>query len=96
MPVRAKTRKSRAAGRQKISTTISRQSLAYLHKMIESGHARNLAEAIDVAVRQLWEEDWRREMDAKVSAYYDSLSDQEVEEERVWGEIATRSFAGWE
>lgn len=93
MPVSSKTRKHGSAGRQKISTTISRQSLSYLQNMIESGQAKNLAEAIDMAVRMLWEEDWRRDMDAKVSAYYDSLSDEEVEEERAWGEAATRSFA---
>jgi len=88
----SKTRKSPPSGRQKISTTISRQSLSYLQNIIASGQAKNLAEAIDLALRHLREEEWRREMDVKVSAYYDSLSDADVEEERAWGELATRSF----
>lgn len=86
------TRRKRTA-RQKISTTISAQTLQYLERAIKSGEAANLAEAIDLAIRQLREEEWRREMDAKVSAYYDSLSDEEVEEERGWGEFSGESFA---
>ena len=39
--------------RQKISTTISSSTLAYLEQLIRNGQARTLAEAIDLAVERL-------------------------------------------
>ena len=31
-------------------------------------------------------------IDAAISAYYDSLTDEEIEEDRLWGEFAETQF----
>lgn len=33
-----------------------------------------------------------KQIDAAISAYYDSLTDKEREEERLWGEFAESQF----
>ena len=35
----------------------------------------------------------RAALEANVTAYYDSLSDDEVEEDRLWGEFAEQTLA---
>jgi hypothetical protein len=43
-----------------------------------------------LAIRRLREQEARERLEAETTAYYNSLTDAEVEEERAWGEIAGR------
>jgi hypothetical protein len=85
--------KRRSNSRTKISTTISPGTSAYLQSLIREGRASNLAEAIDLLVTQLREIEARERLERETTAYYDSLTDEEVEEERAWGEFVTQQFA---
>src|SRR6184192_1739328 len=68
--------------RQKISTTISSDTLSFLEDSIKRGEARTLAEAIDLAVRQLLVYQNRERLANDTAAYFANMTDEEAAEER--------------
>ncbi len=88
MRARAKTT------RPKISTTVAPETFAYLQSLLKQGQAGSMAEALDLAVSQLREQEWRTRLEAATSAYYDSLSEEEAAEQKAWGEFAGRALFG--
>jgi len=77
MPARAR--------RQKISTTIAPENSAYLKSLIRRGKAANLAEAVDRAVSVARRTEARRRLEAATTAYFDSLSGEDLAEENRLG-----------
>ncbi|HEY1801699.1 MAG TPA: hypothetical protein VGG46_12260 [Terriglobales bacterium] len=67
--------------RQKISTTVSPQALAFLERLIKVGDAENLAEAIDLAVQRLRAYENRERLASDTAAYFDRLSAKAAHEE---------------
>lgn len=67
--------------RQKISTTISSQTLEYLESAINSGEARNLAEAIDLAIEKLLVHENRERLAHDTTAYFANMTEAEAAEE---------------
>src|SRR2546428_2150198 len=80
--------------RQKISTTISSATLSYLEDLIRRGEARTLAEAIDLAVRQLLIYENRERLANDTAAYFANMTDEEAEEERRLEAALSQSAAG--
>jgi len=68
--------------RHKISTTISPASLDYLERLIQSGEARTLAEAIDLAVQRLLAFENRERLANDTAAYFADMTDEEADAER--------------
>jgi hypothetical protein len=68
--------------RQKISTTISPQTLAYLEDLIGRGEVRTLADALDLAVERLLVYENRERLAQDTTAYFAGMSEAEAEEER--------------
>jgi hypothetical protein len=78
--------------RQKISTTISTATRAYLQRLIEGGEVENLAEAIDLAIERLSIFENRERLERDTAAYFDHMSPEEsAEEQRM---AAALSHAG--
>jgi len=69
--------------RQKISTTVSPETLAYLERLIQGGEARNLAEAIDLAIQRLLVYENRQRLARDTAAYFDNMSEEAAAEERA-------------
>ena len=69
------------AGRAKISTTIARENYMYLDSLVDSGRARNLAEALDRVVARYRRFARRLELDKATSDYFERLPEQAVREE---------------
>ena len=80
--------------RQKISTTISSDTLFFLEDSIKRGEARTLAEAIDLAVRQLLVYQNRERLANDTAAYFANMTDEEAEEERRLEAALSQSAAG--
>jgi hypothetical protein len=80
--------------RQKISTTISPESLAYLDGLIQKGKARTLAEAIDLAIEQLLVFENRERLANDTAAYFADMTDEEAAEERRLESALSQSHAG--
>jgi Arc/MetJ-type ribon-helix-helix transcriptional regulator len=78
--------------RQKISTTIAPETLAYLERLINAGRAATLAEAIDVAVQRLRAAENRQRLERDTATYFDQMSEEELaEEQRLGSALATSS-----
>jgi hypothetical protein len=80
--------------RQKISTTISSATLSYLEQSIRQGEAKTLAEAIDLAVRQLLVYENRERLANDTAAYFERMSPQESEAEAGLGAALANSVKG--
>lgn len=80
--------------RQKISTTISPSTLSYLQRLIDQGQARNLAEAIDLAIEQLMLYENRERLERDTAAYFANLTDEEDAEEKALESALSQGAAG--
>ncbi|MFZ0283618.1 MAG: hypothetical protein WAL32_00165 [Terriglobales bacterium] len=77
--------------RQKISTTIAPDTLAYLQQLLDSGEATTLAEAIDLAVSRLRTLDNRRRLARDTAAYFNEMPEQELAEESRLASVLSAS-----
>ena len=68
--------------RQKISTTVSPQSLAYLDALISNGEARTLAEALDLTIARLLVYENRERLAGDTAAYFANMTDDQAAAER--------------
>jgi predicted AAA+ superfamily ATPase len=80
--------------REKISTTISSATLAYLEQLIEKGEARTLADAIDSVVQKLLVYENRERLANDTAAYFDNLSPEALEEEDQLAAALANSVKG--
>ncbi len=69
--------------RQKISTTVSAETSAFLDSLIRRGAAANLAEAVDRAVSLARRAESRKKLEAATAAFYQSLSPADLRAERT-------------
>lgn len=80
--------------RQKISTTISPEALSYLEELIKKSEARNLAEAIDLAIGRLLAFENRERLERDTAAYFANLTEEQAAEERTLETALFQSAAG--
>jgi len=72
--------------------TLSRESMAFLRELEKEKHARSASAALDdVLLEKRRERDEARNQ-ASIAAYYDKLSDAQMEEDAAWGRIAESQF----
>jgi hypothetical protein len=82
------------ATREKISTTISSDTLAHLEQLIEKEEARTLADAIDSVVQKLLVYENRERLANDTAAYFDNLSPEALEEENQLAAALSSSVKG--
>lgn len=80
--------------RQKISTTVSPETLAYLEELIGKGKARTLADAIDLAIERLLIYENRERLAADTAAYFDNMTEEEAAEEYRLESALSQSSTG--
>lgn len=80
--------------RQKISTTISSSTLAYLEDLIRDGQVRTLAEAIDLAVERLLVYENRERLANDTEAYFENMTEEEAAEEQKLEAAISQSAGG--
>jgi hypothetical protein len=80
--------------RQKISTTVSSATFSYLEQSIEDGKARNLADAIDLAIGQLMVYENRERLANDTTAYFENMTEEQADEERKLEAALSQSAAG--
>jgi Arc/MetJ-type ribon-helix-helix transcriptional regulator len=79
------------SARTKLSTTVSPETYRYLTALVERGEVRSLAEAVDEAVEHLRRSENRRRLARATAEYFDSLSPEEMEEERSIAESMSQA-----
>ena len=67
--------------RHKVSTTVAPESLAYLKSLIKRGKARNLAQAVDLAVSRARRVENRARLESDTAAYFARLPARARKEE---------------
>jgi len=80
--------------RQKISTTVSSATFSYFERSIEDGKARNLADAIDLAIEQLMVYENRERLANDTAAYFENMTEEQAAEERKLEAALSQSAAG--
>jgi hypothetical protein len=80
--------------RQKISTTVAPETLAYLEELIAKGEAQNVADAIDLMVERLRSAENRDRLEQETAAYFDRLSPEALAEESELAAALTRGAQG--
>ncbi len=78
--------------KEKKTYTLSRDSVGYLEETVRKQQRRSTSEVLDELIQEKKLEAERARIDALISAYYDSLSDAEREQNRAWGEFAESEF----
>jgi hypothetical protein len=72
--------------------TLSPASLAYLEQQARERQLNSQSAFLDELLQEKSMEQRRAALEANIAAYYDNLSDEEVEENRAWGELAEQSL----
>jgi hypothetical protein len=67
--------------RKKLSTTIGANNYAYLHKMVRSGKAASVGEAVDKAVELARRVEGRSALERETAAYFKGLPAKAVRED---------------
>ncbi len=80
----------------KKSFTLSVESVAFLEEMQKRNSAESVSATLEEIIQAMRREEQRAETDRATKAYYESLSDEEVAEQREWGEFAFREFLATE
>jgi len=88
------TMENRSRGiKQRRTFTLSPESLAYLDEQAHERQLNSQSAFLDELLQEKSMEQRRAALEANVTAYYDSLSDEEIQEQRAWGELAQQSLA---
>jgi len=76
------------ARKVKKSFSISLESEAFLKRMRKERKVPSESETLDVLLRELMATQKQRAIESAYVEYYDSLSDEDVAEQRAWGAFA--------
>ena len=83
----------RSSRKQRRTFTLSAESLAYLEHEARQRKIESQSALLDELLLEKTREQQLAATEAKIRAYYDRLSDEEVEEQRAWGEFAEQNLA---
>jgi hypothetical protein len=73
--------------------TLSPASLAYLEQETRQRNADSQSAVLDELLQEKKRERQLSNLETAIGAYYDGLSDAEVEEDKIWGESAGMNLA---
>ena len=84
--------KPSSARKEKRTFSLSRESLRYLDKVRKERNGSSVSSVLDDLIRQQQQAKELERISASFTRYYDSLTDDEVAEDRAWGEFALAQF----
>jgi len=79
--------------KQRRTFTLSPESLAYLEQETQRRSADSQSAVLDELLQEKKRERQLAALETAIGAYYDGLSDAEVEEDKIWGEFAGMNLA---
>lgn len=86
MPRSSTTRKA------KKTFSLSREAVGYLESVRKEKRAGTISSVLEDIIRQQQQAGELERVSASFTHYYDSLTDEEVAEDRAWGEFALSQF----
>lgn len=91
--VRQMSPAQRTARKIKRSFSISPESHAFIRRAQKERRSRSESETLDALLSELMTVRQQRLLDLAWKDYYDSLTDDDVEEQRAWGNFAESQLA---
>jgi len=86
MPQSSSARKARK------TFSLSRESVHYLESLRKARKGKSISSVLEELICQRREAEEMKRISASVTRYYDSLTAQEVADDRAWGEFAETQF----
>ena len=83
-----------AARKAKKTFSLSRQSVMYLEALRKEKRSKSVSSVLEEIIRQQQQTKELERISASVTRYYDSLSPEEIGEDRAWGDFAATQFPG--
>lgn len=84
--------KPKNARKAKRTFSLSPDIVAYLESERKAKRQRSLSAVLEALVRQYQQSREMQRISASVTRYYDSLTPEEIADDRAWGEFATTQF----
>jgi len=81
-----------AARKEKKTFSLTRESVSYLESLRKGKKRRSTSAVLEELIRAQRRASEMERISASVTRYYDSLTKEEVAEERAWGEFALTQF----
>jgi hypothetical protein len=86
MPQSSSARKARK------TFSLSNESVRYLESLYKARKGKSISSILEDIIRQRRESEEMKRISASVTRYYDSLTPEEVAEDRAWGDFAATQF----
>ena len=80
-----------SSAKVKVTTSLDAELVKAIDKSLKEFKARSRSQLIEEILRTWHKEQRKRELESQIEEYYLSLSREEREEDRQWGEIAAQS-----
>jgi Tfp pilus assembly protein PilO len=84
--------RSNATRKAKKTFSLSRQSVMYLESLRKEKRSKSVSSVLEEIIRQQQQATEMERISASVTRYYDSLTAEEIAEDRAWGEFAATQF----
>lgn len=72
--------------------SLSRETVRYLESLRKERRKRSMSSVLEDVIRQQQQTKEMEKISASVTRYYDSLTAEEIAEDRAWGEFAATQF----
>lgn len=72
--------------------SLSRESLKYLEDLRKERKKDSMSSVLEDVIRQMQEAKELERISAAATRYYDSLTPEEIAEDRAWGDFAATQF----
>lgn len=84
--------RSSIARKAKKTFSLSRESVRYLESLRRERRSRSVSSILEEIIREQQKARGMQEISSSITSYYDSLSDEQVAEDRAWGQFAESQF----
>jgi hypothetical protein len=84
--------RSSLARKAKKTFSLSRQAVMYLESLRKEKRSKSVSSVLEDIIRQQQQARETERISSSVTRYYDSLTPEEIAEDRAWGEFAATQF----
>ncbi len=78
--------------KEKKTFSLSRESVRYLQSVQKRKKSESISAVLEDLIQQQRQAQEMQRISASINSYYDSLSDEQVADDRAWGQFAETQF----
>lgn len=86
--------RTRSVRKARKTFSLSHETVRYLESLRKERKKDSMSSVLEDVIRQLQQTKEMERISASVTRYYDSLTPEEIAEDRAWGEFAATQFPG--